>query len=155
MEEQKDFAVIQLSELKWPTSRTPPCSRFRLFLAADTTDVNVNAITEFALAALSRGMVYMCAWGRNCERFHDIVDEVVDEDEVGESKFVGPTANDVVMTTWHENETLEQALDFFTKSALPTDGFLADSNFRLVICVDNPDWSQTATKVLQSARYLG
>jgi hypothetical protein len=100
-------------------------------------------------------MVYMCAWGRNCERFHDIVDEVVAEDEVGERKFVGPTANDVVMTTWHENETLEQALDFFTKSALPTDGFLADSNFRLVICVDNPDWSQTATKVLQSARYLG
>jgi hypothetical protein len=155
MEEEKRFAVIQLPELKWPTSTALPSNRFRLFVAADITDVSVDAITEFASAALSRGMVYLCAWGRDCERFHDVVDEVVVEDELGERRFVGPTANDAVMTTWHENETLEEALDFFTTLAVPTDGFAADSTFRLVICLENPDWAETATRVLQSTEFFG
>lgn len=150
MEEEKRFAVIQLPQLEWPTSTALPSSRFLLFVAADITDISADAISEFASAALSRGMVYFCAWGRDCGRFHDIVDEVVVEDELGERRFVGPTASDVVMTTWHEKETLEEALDFFTSFAVPTDGFAADSSFRLVICVDNPDWAETATRVLQS-----
>jgi hypothetical protein len=58
-----------------------------------------------------------------CEKFHDIVDEVVVNDELGERRFAGPIANDTVMTTWHEHETLEQALDFFVTSAVPTQGF--------------------------------
>jgi hypothetical protein len=96
-------------------------------------------------------MVYFCAWGRNCERFHDIVDEVILEDDLGEHRFVGPTENDVVMTTWHKDETLEEAIEFFTSWAVPTDGFAANSSFRLVICVGNTGWAETANRVLQSA----
>ena len=155
MEEKKLFAVIQLSDLKWPTLTALPTSRFRLFVAADITEVGVDAITEFASVALSRGMVYFCAWGRDCGRFHDVVDEVVVKDELGERRFVGPKASDVVVTTWHDNETLEEALDFFTTSAVPTEGFSADSSFRLVMCVDNPNWAETATRVLQSTKSLG
>jgi hypothetical protein len=154
MAEETRFGVVQLAELRWPTSTALPSRRFRLFVAADITSVSVDVISEFASAALSRGMVYFCAWGRDCERFHDIVDEVIVEDELAERRFVGPTANDRVMTTWHEKDTLEEGLDFFTTFAVPTDGFAADSSFRLVICVDNPDWAETATRVLQSAKSL-
>jgi hypothetical protein len=45
------------------------------------------------------------------------------------------------MTTWHANETLEEALDFFAISAVPTKGFVAESDFRIVICVRNSDWA--------------
>jgi hypothetical protein len=155
MTEEKRFAVVQLPELKWPTSSPLSSRRFRLFVAADTSNVSVDAISEFALAALSRGMVYLCAWGRGCERLHDIIDEVVVGDELGERRFVGPTANDVVMTTWHNDDTLEEALEFFTTSAVPTDGFANDSSFRLVICVGNPDWGETASRVLQSTELFG
>ena len=155
MAERKRFAVIQLPELKWPTSTPLPSGRFRLFVAADVSNVSVDAISEFASAALSKGMVYFSAWGRDCERFHDIVDEVIVEDDVGERRFVGPTADDSVMTTWHKDNTLEEALDFFTTFAVPTDGFAANSSFRLVICVGNPDWAETATRVLQSTESFG
>lgn len=99
-------------------------------------------------------MVYLCAWGRDCERLHDIVDEVIAEDDIGARRFAGPTQEDVVVTTWHEDETLEEALQFFSTSAVPTDGFLAGSNFRLTICVADPEWARTATRVLQSAEFL-
>jgi hypothetical protein len=153
MAEEKRFAVIQMPELKWPTSIPSQCRRFRLFVAADIGDVSVEAISEFASAALSRGMVYFCAWGRDCERLHDIVDDAIAADDLGERRFVGPTPNDVVMTTWHKDESLEEALDFFSISAVPTDGFAANSNFRLAICVGNPEWARTATRVLQSTEF--
>jgi hypothetical protein len=155
MAEEKRFAVIQLPELKWPTSLQLSSSRFRLFVAADISGVSIEAMSEFSSAALSRGMGYFCAWGCDRERFHDIVDEVVVEDGLSERSFVGPTANDVVMTTWHNNdETLQEALDFFIASAVPTGGFVVDSSFRLVICVGNPDWAETATQVLQSTEFF-
>src|SRR5438270_13256369 len=101
MAKEKRFAVIQLPELKWPSSVELSGSRFRLFVAADISGTSTDVVSQFAAAALARGMVYLCAWGLDCERFHDIVDEVVVEDEVlGERRFAAPTANDTVMTTW-------------------------------------------------------
>jgi len=109
-------------------------------------------MSDFASAALSGGMVYFSAWGSGCGRFHDVVDEIVIEDELDKRRFVGPTAKDVVMTTWHEDESLEEALSFFTTSAVPTEGFADKSDFRLVICVGNPHWAQAADRLLQSAK---
>jgi hypothetical protein len=154
MAHEKQFAVLQLDELKWPPSLQLPSRRFRLFIAADTSEASTQLISEFALAALNSGMVYFCSSGPGCERFHDIVDEVVTEDSIGESRFAGPASTDVVMTTWHEHETLEEALDFFATCAVPTDGFAADSDFRLVICVNNPDWAAAASRFHKSAEFL-
>jgi hypothetical protein len=73
---------------------------------------------------------------------------------MGERRFVGPRADDVVMTTWHDHHNLEEALDFFATCAAPTDGFTPDSNFRLVICVNNADWATAASRFLQSAKFF-
>ena len=124
---EKRFAVIQLAELKWPTSLQLSSRRFRLFVAADISDTSIDAVSEFASSALSRGIVYFCAWGRDCERFHDVVDDIVLKDTLNDRRFVGPTANDTVMTTWHEHETLEELSISFLGSAAPTDGFALDS----------------------------
>jgi hypothetical protein len=88
MTEDKDFAVIQLPELKWPASLRLPSKRFRLFVAANVSDVGTEAVSDFALAALSSGMVYFCAWGRDCERFHDIVDDMARRGLTGSSRFL-------------------------------------------------------------------
>ena len=150
---QKEFAVIQLPDLKWPSSLELP-SRFRLFVAANISDVSTKAVSDFALAALARGMVYFCAWGHDCKRLHDIVDEVIAEDHASKRRFAGPTVHDVVMTTSHEGETLEEALDFFATCAVPPDGLAPDSSFRLVICVGDPDWETTANHFLESAKFF-
>jgi hypothetical protein len=93
------FTVVELPNLKWPTSLQLPGSRFRLFVAADRRDGNDNAVSEFVSAALQQDMVYCCVWGPGCERFHDIIDDVVVEEGLSERRFVGATPNDVIMTT--------------------------------------------------------
>ena len=90
--------------------------------------------------------------GAGCERFHDIIDDIVVEDGLSERRFVGATPNDVIMTTWHANESLEEALEFFKTSALPMEGFVADSDFRVVACISNAQCAVTASRVLQSTR---
>jgi hypothetical protein len=153
MVENKDFAVIELSDFRWPSSIYPPSRRFRLLVAADVTTLETDAISKFASAALNCGMVYFCAWGPDCERLHDLVDEVIVNDELGERRFTGPNANDVIFTTWHSKEGLSEALDFFITCAEPTEGFLADSSYRLVIVAGNSDWVATARKSLQTAQF--
>jgi hypothetical protein len=78
--EAKDFSVIELADLKWPTALNLPTKRFRLFVAADFTGLSANALADFGRSALRSGMVFFCAWGHECEKFHDIVDEVIAND---------------------------------------------------------------------------
>ncbi|HEY5029677.1 MAG TPA: hypothetical protein VIK39_14800 [Candidatus Angelobacter sp.] len=82
------------------------------------------------------------------------MDEVVVEDDLGDRRFAAPTAKDVVMTTWHDDETLEEALEFFATSAVPTDGYAANSGYRLVMCVGNPEWAMVARRFLKAAKFL-
>jgi hypothetical protein len=154
MKQEKPFAVIQVPNLSWPILLQIPSRRFRLFVAADVAGVTTQVLADFALAALNMGMVYFCSWGPDCERLHDIVDEVLIADDLTEQKFSGPGNGDVVVTTWHADETLEEALDFFATSAAPTDGFALDSDFRLVLCVGNSDWVATANMFLKSADFF-
>jgi hypothetical protein len=141
--------LVELASLTWPVALHIPKVRFRLFMAVDTTGCPPDVLAEFAHAALKSGMVYFCAWGPDCERFHDIVDEVIVEDAVGKRLFVGPNANDTVMTTWHANDTLEEALDYFLLFSCPTEGFLANSDYWLAMCVNNPAWAAIVEKRLE------
>ena len=136
------FCVVELRTLNWPSALHIASKRFRLFVAGDVTHVPTETISAFAGGALKRGMVYLCAWGPDCERFHDIVDEVIVEDELGERLFVGTRMGDTVMTTWHEDEDLEESLDFFINLAHPTEGFHSDSDSWVIVCLDNPDWAK-------------
>ncbi len=100
-------------------------------------------------------MVYFCAWGPGCERFHDIVDEIIADDGVsGRNRFLPPTSDDVVMTTWHAHETLEEALDYFATCTLPTGGYIADSDYRVLVCIGPPEWAATARRFMRQAPYL-
>jgi hypothetical protein len=77
------------------------------------------------------------------------------EDEVcGKNRFAPPTPHDVVMTTWHEGETLEEALDFFATAAVPSDGYAENSDHRVVVCVSHPDLAARAREFMKSAPFF-
>ena len=84
---KKPFSVVQANSLIWPADVQIPNGRFRLFVAADVTGLSTKLMSEFAVAVLKSGMVYFCAWGPGCELFHDIVDELIVEDEIGKRLF--------------------------------------------------------------------
>jgi len=94
-------------------------------------------------------MAYFSVWGPDCERFHEVVDAVIVEDDLGKRLFVGPNANDAVMTTWHADDTLAEALDYFAILACPTDGFTVGSDYWIAMCVHNPEWATTIRRQLE------
>ena len=134
--------VLALPSLNWLSGITIPSKYFRLFVAADVTSEPVNTISEFALAALNQGMTYFCAWGPDCERFHDIVDEVLVEDDLGKRLFIGPNANDHIMTAWHPKDTLDEAIDLFLELSRPTAGYVAQSEYWVAVSVNRLDWDK-------------
>jgi hypothetical protein len=148
---KKPFSVVQINSLRWPADIQIPNGRFRLFVAADVTGLSTKLISEFAVAALKSGMVYFCAWGPGCERFHDIVDEVVVEDEIGQRLFTGKNESDTIMTTWHCGEPLGEALDFFANLTCPTMGFEANSNFWVAVSLTDAAWTHEIQERLEQA----
>ena len=84
-------------------------------------------------------------WGPDCERVHDIIDEAV------VSRNPGETDEDVIMTTWHEDETIEEALWFAVNSAFPAGAYEQTCKTFVTIAVGSQDWgSQIAKKLSKS-----
>ena len=104
---------------------------------------------------MSAGMVYCCTWGPECERVHDIIDEVRIQDELGPRQFAGPNANDVIMTTWHDDESLADAIDFFLICTCPSDGLAEGSDSWLAISVANSGWKDEIEAALALASRQG
>jgi hypothetical protein len=147
MARENRFYFVESESLNWPSSIPIPHGRFRLFVAADVTRTSTELISEFAYAALTSGMVYFCAWGQDCERFHDIVDELVVEDEIGAHLFAGAAAGDTIMTA------LGEALDFFINLAEPTSGLDRNSDYWVAVSVNNSEWAAEIRRRLEAAHF--
>ena len=105
--------------------------RFVCLLAMDARALSVDAISSMAKKLLDAGCVYFCCWGPDCERVHDVIDEVI----VGEG--VTPIAWSGVMTTWHDKEPLKEAAEFFLWAAAPDDAHVEHCFSGIAIRVGN------------------
>lgn len=54
---------------------------------------------------ISEKILLFCAVGKDCELWHDIMDELIVGDGTTELDFD-------MITTWHENETLDEVIQF-------------------------------------------
>jgi hypothetical protein len=66
---------------------------------------------QAARTFLLNGAAWISVWGPDCERFHDIIDE-----EHVALRLDDPERMDIV-TTWHTDESLDEALQFFVDAA--------------------------------------
>jgi hypothetical protein len=107
--------------------------------------MSVDEIGNIANWALAQGAVYLCAWGPDCERVHDIIDEVL------VARNPDATDEDVIMTTWHDDETLEEALWFAVNSAYPAGVYEGTCETLLAITVGNKDWGSQIAKILSES----
>ncbi len=121
----------------WPEEiRFPKSPQFVLFLACDATDVEDDELQAFARKAIDQGMVYLSTWGPGAERVHDIFDEV-DGDRNPDSN-----ADSVVLSEWHEDEPLAEALRFAVATASPAHDYEKTCKATLCVSVGNPDWAE-------------
>jgi hypothetical protein len=108
--------------------------RFICFLAWDSQDVDVDKITEVATKVLNAGAVYVCTWGRGCKRVHDIIDQL------GWGANPSEPVDRVIMTTWHDEDTLAEAIWFVLRCTLPEADYQTGCNSTLAISIGNSGW---------------
>jgi hypothetical protein len=109
--------------------------RFVCLLAWDARAAGVDEISAIARQLLDAGAVYVSVWGPDCERVHDIIDE--------ESGGPNPevTTDSVVMTTWHADDSLAEALHFVLATAVPHEGYAEGCGATLAIAIGSAQWT--------------
>ena len=114
-----------------PAALAVPGPHFVCLLAWDARGVSVAVIGAVAERLLRAGCAYICCWGPDCERVHDIFDE-----SDLHLRPHGPWC----MSTWHSDEPLAEAIWFALFSAWP-DGAFADGCRSVVgVSVGSPEW---------------
>ncbi len=130
---------------QWGDSAREP---FVLFVAADALRTSDREIERYARASIASGCRYSCSWGPDCQRVHDAFDRVLVEPEVG-------LARSSFMTTWHEGETLAEAIVYaiFDTHFDPEDGEPYFGGSAVILAVQQP-WRSEARALLQDANEL-
>jgi hypothetical protein len=144
MDVRSDINVLYVEEIEELAQRLESRERcFTLFLAWDAPTEEQTKLREIMQPLVDRGLVYFCAWGRGCEAVHDAVDRCDIERENHAAK---PEL--FIMTTWHHDEPLEEAVWFFKELALPNETHGVPSFDRFAVAVGNREWSDTIKRVL-------
>jgi len=99
-----------------PNSPLPNIDRWKPFRAAVLIEAKVDEQWQANVSSwlVKSGCLYMVAWGIECSSWDDSVDfatlEKFNYGDIPEAEFV--------MTTWHENETLSDALFYLKNNAI-------------------------------------
>lgn len=138
----RDLYVAHLSGVdQWPDDLQEPKPHFVAFLAMDASSVESDRLAAFADRLISQGMVYLCAWGPDCGRVHDIFDEAIGRNTT--------TDEAAFWTTWNDDEELVDALWFALFSTVPTEDDMETHPSALVaVVVDQPEWSEQISGAL-------
>ena len=124
---------------------------FTCFCAMDATASATADLEKLCRSLLRTGCAYLCAWGPDCERVHDIMDELV----VGEQPpqtYVG-----CMMTTGHANDPLNDALEYFLDCTVPDSDYAPNGcDWALIVSVGSPVWETmieqcVATKTISAS----
>ena len=112
---------------------------FVCLLAWDAEHATIETMEVVARRLLAAGCVYICCWGSHCSLVHDVFDSVSIER--------GPEGP-VIMSTWHEQESLSDAIWFALFSANPDDSFSERCGSVLGVSVARPSYAKEIRAVL-------
>lgn len=132
----RDLFVLALrTPEEFPEEVVLSSPRFACLLAWDATDVDAERVDRLARKLLDSGAVYISAWGPDCERVHDIIDE----------QGLGPNPPAVVdrgvITTWHATEPLAEAIWFVLHNSWPDETCAAECGATLGVAIGSPAWA--------------
>lgn len=146
--DRKLFAlqVLASDEVLAATQSVAP--HFAVFLAWDATSVATEEISRLATQLHNRGLAYLCAFGPDCERVHDIFDEV------GIELDGARPSDSVIMTTWHDDESLEDALWFFVNCSSPDAAYEDTCRIGIAVTIGNSQWATQVADYLSNLSKL-
>ena len=113
-----------------------------LVVLDDTADAGWRS--EVCAWLVSAGCLSFAAWGEACEGWHDEVDNIniteFEGENISEDRFI--------MTTWHANETLSEAIWFVANAAFHP---ITDLKHALVVHVAPQDRASELLKLYRAA----
>lgn len=113
---------------------------FCCLIAWDATQSTVEEVSALVDPLIKAGCVYFVSWGPSCEWVHHIIDES------------DPYDDSVIMTTWHSEESLEEALWFFLNVTWPDKAFEKTFGASLAITIGSEDWAAAVRAALLDPR---
>ncbi len=109
-------------------------TQFICMIVGDASEIPEEQISSLAAQLIQSGMVYLCAWGPDCSRVHDLTDLILVDQEL-------ESGNEIpVMTTWHIHESLDDALWFALNSACPAEEYETACSSLIILVVNNDAW---------------
>jgi hypothetical protein len=120
---------------------------FTMLLAWDAPEIEQDKLINLLQPLVDRGLAYFCAWGNKCSEMHDAVDLCAAKRE----QAFGP-ADYLLMTTWHDDEPLEEALWFFEMCAIPSEDHVLADLERFAVAVGNSDWAVEMERMLAQSK---
>jgi hypothetical protein len=137
--------VLRLGSIHELPSILPRQTRyFTLLLACDASGLSDRDIICSVEPLVKRGLVYFSAWGQDCERVHDLVDQIVVRGDLE-----GVEEDYLLMTTWHRDKPLEDATWYFEECALPSEPHVFGNFSRIAVAVGNKDWADIIEQCLR------
>lgn len=126
--------LLHMGELAaCPTRLALPSRRFACLLAADFAVPSGEALRAFEARLVDAGCVCFGAWGRDCDRAHECMDELIAAREF-ETGIALPIVN-----TCHGEEMLEDAVAAMLVASSPDPLFDADCRAVVLAVVGGPD----------------
>jgi hypothetical protein len=137
VKERRLFSIHISTPGEFPANFVLPSSKFVCLLAWEAKGVPHDAIAALVEALLRAGASYFVCWGADCERVHDVIDEMV---SVPGNDF-GVPEEACIMTSWHDNESLGDAIWFFLYSTWPDDHYFDSTHAALAMSVGCTSWA--------------
>lgn len=135
-EARRDIYLLALDRIDTPYELDDlRKQQFVCLCALDAERLATHDVSEFCCGLLKAGCAYFCAWGPGCERIHDIMDEQIVGDNPPETDL------GVVLTTWHSEDSLAEAISYFLWRTEPESDYAPDGCAAgVVVTVAGNEW---------------
>ena len=150
----RDIIYVFVNEIeKFDLTKITITAKYFTLFISNTLSLDIDIFFNKAKELLKAGLVYMCAWGNECEKIHDLFDDanvILEVDEEIKPLIEG----NVVMTTWHENDTLQDAIEFFLMNTSPTEQFYDECKTSIVLQVGHSSEIDKMINYLEDQNWL-
>ena len=131
------FSIAVSSPTELPPRLDLPPGRFVCLLAWDARGASAEEVSAVIDPLIRAGASCFVCWGPDCERVHDIIDEMISAPD----NDYGVPEGACIMTTWHDSEPLCDAIRFVLRCAFPNDFFHDSTDAALAISVASSAWT--------------
>lgn len=130
---EREIIFISVSKIEeLDLKKLPEISKYFTLFIANNEEVNIDKYLDKANELINSGLAHFCAWGNNCEQIHDLFDEEIVSLEIDQQSSID---DNVIMTTWHKDESLKEALWFFLMTTSPTEKYYDECKTAIVLKV--------------------